>query len=174
MTPARGGGRSPRVAAGIAALVWLALPSAVEGQAPGYPPVDPRSVIAEYRSEVLERINEHLASWGDAWANDRAEELTDLYWEDALLVAPGGVTSRGRDEIRGYFDSVLAEHGHVEAFMLDFDASGGMCQVFGNYMLGVRSEGQLHGPMMTVYVRRGRTWRIRSQIFLEPQSRTGG
>jgi len=174
LTRALSGGGGSRAAAGIAALVWLTLPSAAQSQAPGYPPVDPRSVVAEYRAEVLERINEHLAAWGDAWANDRAQELTELYWEDALLVAPGGITARGRHEIRSYFDSVLPEHGHIEAFMLDFEASGGMSQVFGNYMLGVRSSapagGQLRGPMMTVYIRRGRTWRIRSQIFLDPQS----
>lgn len=147
----------------------------VEAQAPGYPPIDPRSVRAEYRAEVLERINENLARWGDAWASDRVDDLVDLYWEDALLIPPNASLVRGREALRGYFESVLPAHGHIEAFMLDFDAAGGMSQVFGNYMLGIqRGEGagtQHSGPMLTVYMLRGRTWRIRSQIFMPSEGR---
>ncbi len=45
-----------------------------------------------------------------------------------------------------------------------------MAQVYGNYMLGIQqgeeAGTQKRGPMVTVYVRRGRTWRIRSQVFV--------
>ena len=45
-----------------------------------------------------------------------------------------------------------------------------MAQVFGNYMLtlqGGEAAGRLvQGPMMTIYLLRGRTWKIRSQVFL--------
>ena len=141
-------------------------------QAPGYQQLDPRSVRAEYIAEVLERINEHLAEWGDAWANDRLADLSDLYWEDAILIPPDGTLLRGRDAIRSYFGTSLGDHGHIEAFMLDFDASGGMSQVFGNYILGYQggplAGKQQTGPMLTVYQRRGRVWGIRSQVFLRP------
>ena len=54
--------------------------------------------------------------------------------------------------------------------MLDFDASGGMAQVFGNYMLMIQGGEQAgvmkQGPMMTIYLLRGRTWKIRSQVFM--------
>jgi ketosteroid isomerase-like protein len=153
-----------------AALAWVVGASHLHGQVPGYQQLDPRSVRAEYTAEVLDRINDHLADWGEAWANDRVDELTELYWDDAVLIPPEGGLLRGRQEIRAYFDSVLAEHGHIEAFMLDFDASGGMSQVFGNYTLGIQqgdgAGSQRVGPMITVYMMRGRTWRIRSQIFL--------
>ena len=149
-------------------LVLSAIP--VHGQAPGYQQLNPASVRAEYTAEVLDRINDHLAEWGEAWANDRVGELAGLYWEDAILIPPGGTSLRGREAIRSYFAGSLSEHGHIEAFMLDFDASGGMSQVFGNYILGYqggeKAGTQESGPMVTVYVRRGRTWRIRSQVFL--------
>lgn len=156
----------------LSLVLSLVSVAAVQGQAPGYQQLDPGSVRAEYTAEVLDRINEHLAEWGDAWANDRTEELTELYWEDAILIPPGGVPLRGISAIGEYFSESLPLHGHIEAFMLDFDASGGMSQVFGNYTLG-HQAGELagtqeSGPMITVYVRRGRTWRIRSQIFLLP------
>lgn len=154
------------VTIGVVALT----PPSILAQAPGYQQIDVGAIRAEYNAEVLTQINAHLADWGEAWANDRAEALTDLYWKDALLITPEGVQRRGHGEIREYFDARLGEHGTVEAFMLDFDASGGMAQVFGNYMLtlqGGEAAGRLvQGPMMTIYLLRGRTWKIRSQVFL--------
>ncbi|MDX1494890.1 MAG: nuclear transport factor 2 family protein [Longimicrobiales bacterium] len=153
-------------------LVILGTATPAGAQAPGYQQIDVGSIRAEYNAEVLTRINEHLADWGEAWANDRVEELSELYWEDALLIAPDGVMRRGLNDIRDYFSSALGDHGTVEAFMLDFDASGGMAQVFGNYMLAIQggeaTGTERRGPMMTVYRLRGRTWKIRSQIFLPP------
>lgn len=164
--------RTIRTAAPVMAclILFLGGVGTAQAQVPGYQQLDPGSVRAEYTAEVLERINEHLAEWGEAWANDRPEELTELYWEDAILIPPGGIPLRGIQDIREYFTEALPLHGHIEAFMLDFDASGGMSQVFGNYTLG-HQAGELagtqqSGPMITVYVRRGRTWRIRSQVFL--------
>lgn len=160
---------SPRILGLVA--VFVAAGSA-SGQAPGYQQIDVGSIRAEYNAEVLTRINEHLAEWGDAWANDRVADLAELYWEDALLIGPDGVMRRGVGDLREYFGTALGDHGRVEAFMLDFDASGGMAQVFGNYMLAIQSgEGagtQRQGPMITVYLLRGRTWKIRSQVFLPP------
>ncbi len=167
----------PRRAARTAAwpvvlLLGAAFAAPAAGQAPGYQQIDPRSIRAEYTAEVLDRINELLADWGEAWATDRPQELTDFYWDDALLIPPEGGLRRGRAEIASYFEDVLASHGHIEAFMLDFDASGGMSQVFGNYMLGIQqgeeAGTQKSGPLITVYVQRGRQWRIRSQVFLPP------
>lgn len=159
---------APRTAAGVFALLLAGGPLAA--QAPGYEQVDLREVMAEYKAEVLTNVNKHLSEWGDAWSNDRPDELADLYWEDAFLIAPSGTQYRGRNAILAYFESVLADHGQIEAFMLDFDASGGMAQVFGNYMLGIQrgeaAGNQLQGPLITIYLRRGRTWRIRSQIFV--------
>ncbi len=159
----------PAVIAATALCAWSRPTSA---QAPGYQQIDPGSIRAEYVAEVLDRINELLADWGSAWAEDRPEELSDYYWEDALLIPPEGGLRRGREEIAEYFDEVLSNHGHIEAFMLDFDASGGMSQVFGNYMLGIQQGAeagtQKTGPLITVYVQRGRRWRIRSQVFLPP------
>lgn len=160
---------TPRIVWAIVGVAATLAPPAA-AQAPGYQQIDVGAIRAEYNAEVLTQINAHLADWGEAWANDRAEALTDLYWEDALLMTPDGSQRRGRAEIGAYFEARLGEHGTVEAFMLDFDASGGMAQVFGNYMLtvhGGESAGTVvQGPMMTIYLLRGRTWKIRSQVFM--------
>lgn len=136
-------------------------------QAPGYPSVPIGEMRAEYVAYVITEINDVLAEWGGHWGEDRIEDLVDMYWDDALFIAPDGTLRRGRDELRTYFTEALPRMGGIEAFMLDFDASGGMSQVFGNYMLTVEGVGT-SGPMLTVYVQRGRGWRIRSQVFMPP------
>ena len=157
----------------LCALPFAIAAAGASAQAPGYQQIDIRSIRAEYTAEVLDRINDILLEWGEAWANDRPAELAEYYWEDALLIPPEGGLRRGREEITAYFEEVLGTHGAVEAFMLDFDASGGMSQVFGNYMLqiqqGPEAGTRKSGPLITVYVQRGRSWRIRSQVFLPPQ-----
>ena len=149
-------------------------PTQAAAQAPGGEQVPRGSVMAEYKAEVLTQVNSLLADWGADWGLDRPEELSELYWEDALLIPPGGGLKRGRDEILTYFTDTLSQHGSIEAFMLDFDASGGMAQVFGNYMLavqqGTEAGSQKTGPLITVYLRRGRRWKIRSQVFFPADS----
>lgn len=151
-------------------MVTLAEPRAISAQTPGYQQIDIGSIRAEYVSEVLDRINDLLADWGGAWAEDEIDALADLYWEEALLIPPGDQLRRGREEIREYFTEVLADHGYIEAFMLDFDASGGMSQVFGNYQLtfqaGDGAGTTESGTLITVYMLRGRQWKIRSQVFM--------
>jgi ketosteroid isomerase-like protein len=148
-------------------VVFLSPSLELAGQAPGYPSVPIGQVRAEYVAEVIVQVNEVLADWGDHWVADQVDDLVDMYWEDALFIAPDGVLRRGSEELRIYFSDALPSMGRVEAFMLDFDASGGMSQVFGNYTLEVDGV-QTSGPMLTVYVRRGRDWKIRSQVFIMP------
>ena len=155
---------------GLGLLVSATFVLGVQGlsaQAPGYPSVPIGEMRAEYVAYVITEINDVLAEWGEHWSEDRVEDLVDMYWDDTLFIAPDGTLRRGRDELRAYFTEALPSMGSVEAFMLDFDASGGMSQVFGNYTLtvdGVRKS----GAMLTVYVQRGRAWKIRSQVFMPP------
>jgi uncharacterized protein (TIGR02246 family) len=118
---------------------------------------------------VLDRINEVLYDWSLAWSTDDLAPLIESYWPDAVLIPHDGSPLRGQTAIGEYFTEVMPTYGQVEAFMLDFDASGGMATVFGNYMIQVQ-QGELRGntlsgPVVTVYMRRGRDWRIRTQVF---------
>jgi uncharacterized protein (TIGR02246 family) len=148
----------------LALAARAGIPTRAAAQAPGYPPVDNRQIYAEYHAEVLDQLNKLMARWGEAWADDDADDVADLYWENAVLIVPGSPPFRGRDAIRTHFAAVLPEEGDVEAFMLDFDASGGMAVVYGNYRLSTAGEDRT-GPLVTVYLLKGRTWKIRSQVF---------
>ena len=154
----------PRSALPIAAL-FLAL-NAVAGsaQAPGYQQLDTRQIMAEYHAEVLDGVNRVMDRWGRAWAADDVDRVADLYWDNASLIPPEGAPRRGLDDIRKYLEEAMPRQGRVEAFMLDFDASGGMAVVSGNYTMDANG-GQTRGSLTTVYVQRGRTWKIRAQVF---------
>ena len=160
--------RRTSFSAAILALCALT-PGVIHAQAPGYQQIDTRSLRAEYNAEVLDRINEVLYEWSLSWSTDEIDPLVDSYWPDGVLIPHDGPPIRGHTGIREYFESVTPIHGQVEAFMLDFDASGGMATVFGNYMIQVQQgdmAGQmLTGPVVTVYMRRGRDWKIRTQVF---------
>jgi uncharacterized protein (TIGR02246 family) len=127
--------------------------------------------MAEYHAEVLTQVNKLMERWGKSWGEDDADDVADLYWENAVLIMPGAPPHRGRDAIRAYLEDALPrQEGQVEAFMLDFDASGGMAVVYGNYLFTENGQAR-SGPLVTVYLRRGRTWKIRSQVFTEGSER---
>jgi len=156
----------------LALLATALLPAALQAQAPGYQQLDPRSVRAEYTAEVLDRVNDLHGEWSEAWSTDQLDELMELYWEEAVLIPHDRPPLRGQDQIREYLAEVLPNHGQVEGFMLDFDASGGMATIFGNYMVqmqaGPEAGSSKQGPLVTVYMRRGRTWKVRTQVFINP------
>lgn len=154
---------SRRIAPALGLLSALLTGSAA-AQAPGYQQVDTRQIMAAYHAEVLEGVNRVMARWGTAWGNDDVDRVADLYWENASLLPPDGPPRRGLEAIRGYLAEVLPRQGQMEAFLLDFDASGGMALVTGNYTVELDGVPR-RGALTTVYLQRGRTWKIRSQIF---------
>lgn len=149
------------LAAGLLAGLF-AMPLAA--QAPGYQQLDTRQIMAAYHAEVIEGVNKVMSRWGSAWEDDDVDEVADLYWENASLIPPDEPPLRGRDAIRGYLARTVPGQGRMEAFMLDFDASGGMAVVSGNYAVEVGGV-QERGSLTTVYLQRGRTWKIRAQVF---------
>ena len=154
----------PTSAFPIAVLCMALSVTQAAAQAPGYQQLDTRQIMAEYHAEVLDGVNRVMDRWGRAWAADDVDRVADLYWENASLIPPEGPPRRGVDGIRAYLEEAMPRQGRVEAFMLDFDASGGMAVVSGNYTLDVNG-GQTRGSLTTVYVQRGRTWKIRAQVF---------
>lgn len=136
----------------------------VAAQAPGYQQLDTRQIMAAYHAEVLEGVNRVMSRWGTAWGNDDVDRVASLYWENASLLPPDGPPRRGLEAIREYLAEAFPRQGPMEAFMLDFDASGGMALVTGNYTVEVDGAPR-RGALTTVYLQRGRTWKIRSQVF---------
>ena len=137
---------------------------------PGVPGGDGFSAAAaraEYYADVMFHTNELMTDWRRFWAADDVEHLLDLYTEDATLVYAGEPPVRGREAIREQLNSLLQVSGEVQASLSDFDASGRMGLVSGLLTLSMsdgRRSWTATGLHMTVLIRRGRHWRIRSQL----------
>ena len=150
------------------ALVFIALtlPAQLRAQPPGGWMPSSRSIRAEYYAEAFNHVNAIAADWATAWSNDNVD---DLYADNAVVIPEEGASLRTREETRSYFEEYVKTTGHVESFMLDFDASGEIAMVYGNWRARMTSgpdAGQeVRGPMVTVYLQQGRTRLIRSQMF---------
>lgn len=162
--------RRAALAATAAALVPA--PTAAQNQRfPGVPGGDGFSAAAaraEYYADVMFHTNELITDWRRFWAGDDVERLLELYTEDATLVYAGEPPVRGRDAIREQLDSLLRVSGEIQASLSDFDASGRMGLVNGLLTLSMndgRRTWTATGLHMTVLIRRGRHWRIRSQLL---------
>ncbi len=82
---------------------------------------------------------------------------------------------RGREAIHEKLESLL-QSGEVQASFTDFDASGRMGLVSGLLtfqLLDQRGSRTLTGIHMTVLIRNGRDWGIRSQLIRLDQAETG-
>ncbi len=153
----------------FASSLLALLPAAAASQAPGYNGPDARQIRAEYRATVIGEINEAIADWTVAWSEDDFDTLEELYMDDAVIFPPVGPPVRGPEAIEGWLQDVLPTQGLAEAFLQDFEAAGNMAAVQTNYRISV-SDGptsEVNGTLFTVFLQRGRSWLIRSQVFRE-------
>lgn len=158
-----------------AACALLALADAATAQRarrfPGTPGGDGLSAAsnrAEYYADVMLHTNALLGEWRGAWADDDLEKLLELYTEDANFIFNQDDPVRGREAIREKLEWLLQRSGEVQASFTDFDASGRMGVISGLLTFQIRDgtvSRTLTGVHMTVLIRRGRDWGIRSQLI---------
>ena len=149
---------------------------------PGAPGGDGRGAgafLAEYYAEVIQRVGEAMTDWRLAVRQDDLEETVGSYWEDAQLLFPGRQPIVGQTAIGAFFEDFLPSIGEFQTSMIDFDASGRMGFITGPFYYEVPvstgSPERVEGTHVTILIRRGRDWRIRSQIFrLDGAEEPGG
>lgn len=160
-----------RLAATLCLLVLPVLPAAARAQAPGYQGPDARQIRAEYRAEMIWEMNAVVDAWAKAWGRKDLDALADLYTEEAVIFDADGRAARGHAAVRDWLGERLPAWNAAEAYLQDFEASGGMAMAHSTYRIEVdratRSAGEITGDMITVFLLRGGDWRIRSQVFLE-------
>lgn len=150
-------------------LLLAVLAAPVASQAPGYNGPDARQIRAEYRATVIGEINEALDEWSTAWSQDDYDTLEEMYTDDAVVFPPAGPPIRGSEAVQAWLQDLLPGQGAAEAFLQDFEAAGNMAAVQTNYRIYV-SDGptsEVNGTLFTVFLQRGRSWLIRSQVFRE-------
>jgi ketosteroid isomerase-like protein len=151
----------------LTALLACGLADGVFAQAPGYRGPSARQLQAEYRAEVIGKVNDALLAWSASWSGDNLEELADLYREDATVIEDGGVPIRGPDAIREWLAAHLATDGYAQLHLQDFDARGGMAMAHSTFRINAADESTADtGNVITVFIQDGSRWRIRSQLFM--------
>ncbi|GMV04526.1 MAG: hypothetical protein AMXMBFR53_08060 [Gemmatimonadota bacterium] len=150
--------------------LMVALPGAALAQTvPGARMPTRETVRAQFLSDVVDGVDEVRKSWVDGIGHDSLGEVMSLYAPDAVVIPPEGLPIKGVEEIRAYWEATLPKIGSVEAGMTDVDASGQMAMIAGSYsMEWLRPTGSSvreSGGLLTVYVRTGRRWFIRAQVF---------
>jgi len=158
----------------IALSVSITGPISIAAQSsnPGAPGGDGRGAgafLAEYYAEVIQRVGETMTAWRLAVREDDLDATVESYWEDAQLLFPDRAPIVGQTAIRRFYSEFLPGIGELQTSMIDFDASGRMGFVSGPFYYEVPVAGgspnRIEGMHVTVLIRRGRDWRIRTQIF---------
>jgi uncharacterized protein (TIGR02246 family) len=157
-------------AASLAQILLLAAAGALSGQrVPGAPPIDWERESAEYRVEVLKAYNDLMTEWRHAWEGADARRAADFYAETAVLVVPDSAPIQGKQRIQEYFVNALPKVLEIRTGLSDFVASDRLAYALSPVWYREKNtsgaERAFTGTCMTVLVREGRRWKIRSQIF---------
>ncbi len=149
-----------------------ASPLLAQSANPGAPGGDGRGAgafLAEYYAEVIQRVGEAMTEWRLAVREDRLDRTVDSYWEEAQLLFPDRQPIIGERALREFFEAFLPTIGEFQTSMIDFDASGRMGFVTGPFYYEVPVAGgsseRVEGTHVTILLRKGRDWKIRTQIF---------
>lgn len=74
-----------------------------------------------------------MTDWRKAWREDDLEELERIYTEDALIHLPDGRVLRGQAGRLERLGGLLPGFGEIQMSVLDFDASGRMGYLYGDF-----------------------------------------
>lgn len=125
---------------------------------------------SEMRGAVLERLNETLREWAEAWNDDDADALAELYARDAVVqTLRGRSVLRSRDEIREAFEETLRGAHEIEVRMMDFGVDSRLAFIAGGFEFQPAEAGAepVVGEHLIVFRRDGGRWLIRSHLFRE-------
>lgn len=154
-----------------AAQVILAAITTVAGaqHLPGAPQIDWERTREEYRAEVLKEYQGLMLGWRSAWQNGDAQQAANFYTESAVLVVTDSAPMQGKRVIQEYFTRALPRVVEIRLGLTDFVASDRLAYALSPIWYRERAEsGEVRvftGTCVTVLVREGRHWKIRSQVF---------
>lgn len=159
----------PPSAARLIALsaTLLATPAAAQ-VIPGAPTVNWDRDRNEYNTEVLKAYNDVMQAWRDAWQGEDAKAMAALYSDRAHLILPDAELIQGRDSIQSELAKALPGVVEVRTGLSEFMASDRTAYALGPFWYRIR-DGEntrtLIGTYVTILIREGRTWKIRTQMF---------
>lgn len=143
---------------------------------PGAPQTDWDRATQEYTIEVLRAYNAMMQEWRDAWQAGNAQRAADFYADGASLLIEDRDLLQGKEAIRAYLETFLPGVVEIRTGLSDFVASDRLAYALGSVWYQIRGPSggleSVQGTYLSVLVREGRRWRIRSQVFKSEQPKT--
>jgi ketosteroid isomerase-like protein len=158
-------------------ILFLTVPTrAVHAQiVPGAPTTDWNRQRQEFTAEVLKAYDRTMKEWRDAWHKGDIKAVADFYLDDALLFVGDTVPLQGKDNVLKQLQRMVPNTVEMRTGLSDFVASDRLAYALGPFYwetresAGATATRVVTGTVVTIMVRDGRRWKIRSQI-LRPQA----
>jgi uncharacterized protein (TIGR02246 family) len=168
--------RSTRASLLGALLVTATAVPAHAQHVPGAPSIDWDRARNDYTASVLRDYNSVIAEWRETLDNGDVGRALSYYSDGAMILVPGSAAIQGRDSIRAFLQGFAPNVLEIRTGLTDFVASDYLAYATGPLMYTYRTgeAGPIHtvvGNHVTILVREGRRWRIRSQVlkYEEPE-----
>lgn len=160
----------------LSAVATLALaPATLQAQiVPGAPTTDWHRERQEFTADVLKAYDRMMTEWRMAWQKGDLAAVTEFYLDDALLFVGDTVPLQGKSKFAAQLQRMVPLTVELRTGLSDFVASDRLAYALGPFYWEVRESAGARsrvvtGTHVTILVREGRRWKIRSQI-LRPQA----
>jgi uncharacterized protein (TIGR02246 family) len=166
----------------LAAALLSAVPVTARAQVvPGAPATDWQRELAAYSLTVLRSYNALNSEWRAALLEGAADRAAEHYAVDARLLVSGHQELLGRDSIADFLAVMAKDLVDVRTSLAEFMASDRLAFASGPliYTHRATADGLTRmevGNHVTILVREGRRWRIKSQVlkYDEPRDEPPG
>jgi ketosteroid isomerase-like protein len=159
----------------LSLVAVLALsPRALHAQiVPGAPPVDWQRERQEFTADVLRAYDRLITEWRAAWHKGDVKAVADFYQDDALFFVGDTVPLLGKANVEKQLQRMVPLTIELRTGLSDFVASDRLAYALGPFYWELKESAGttrvVTGTVVTILVRDGRRWKIRSQI-LRPQA----
>ena len=142
---------------------------------PGAPTMDWQRERQEFTAEVLKAYDRTITEWRNAWQKGDVAAVADFYLDDALLFVGDTIPLQGKTNFIKQLQRMVPQTVELRTGLSDFVASDRLAYALGPFYweikesAGATTTRVVTGTVVTIMVRDGRRWKIRSQI-LRPQS----
>jgi ketosteroid isomerase-like protein len=165
---------------GMLLIVPVATPAQAQ-QVPGAPSTDWERARADYNTRILREYTAFINQWRETLNGGDVDRALALYSDNAMVLVAGNGAVQGRDSIRAFLSGTMPRIVEILTGLNDFAASENLAYAAGPLLYTYRTgeSGLVHtvsGHHVTVLVREGRRWRIRSQVlrYEEPAAQPSG
>lgn len=141
---------------------------------PGAPVTDWHRERQEFTADVLRAYDRMITEWRQAWQKGDVAAVSQFYLDDALLFVGDSLPLHGKTKFTPQLERMVPLTVELRTGLSDFVASDRLAYALGPFYWEVRESAGatsrvITGTHVTILVREGRRWKIRSQI-LRPQA----